>query len=147
MVDKMIYFRFVLIFFVFTCDVAFAQYVRKLKEPDFFIPYGDRMHKDENISDITKKEKTTAKTHVNKQKSEDIIFNEIPEYKKIFTEYTNSVNKFKKEKYFEVSDNFYNDLYLMEEGKIFEVEEDKSPSINTREQFEFYKLAKEISDN
>ena len=69
------------------------------------------------------------------------------EDEKLIFEYMDNVNKFRNEKIFEVSDDFYNDLYLMEEGKIFEVEEDKSPSINTREQFEFYKLAKEILDN
>ena len=44
-------------------DFVSAQYVRKLKEPEFFIPEGDKMHKQEILPQIKKtiKKKCLAK--------------------------------------------------------------------------------------
>jgi hypothetical protein len=47
MVDDMKKFILFLVVLLFSGTAVFAQYKRKLKEPDFFIPYSDRMHKPE----------------------------------------------------------------------------------------------------
>ena len=56
MVDNM---KNVVLFFLvifFMLNNAGAQYVRKIKEPDFFIPYKDRMHKPEVLNKIKNKD-------------------------------------------------------------------------------------------
>lgn len=146
MVDSMKKFILVLIILFLSVSNVLAQYKRKLKEPDFFIPYNDRMHKPEVLPEIKKIKKSINKTPDNKYKNET-LFKEIPEYKKIYDNYLKEIYNFRLTKKFEENKILNNDLTMMINGEIFEVGDDTSLDINTQEQYDFYMLAKKMLDN
>lgn len=139
--------KFVLFFvlLILSSTTVVAQYKRKLKEPDFFIPYNDRMHKPEILPKLIKTENTINKTAEKKQ-TDEIVFDEKPEYKKIYDEYLIEINNFLLTKKFEENKILDNDLSMMN-GDVFEVDEDVLSDIKTQEQYNFYMLAKKILDN
>lgn len=143
MVDSMKKFILVLIILFLSVSNVLAQYKRKLKEPDFFIPYNDRMHKPEVLPKI---KKSIKKTPNDKYKNKT-LFKEKPEYKKIYDSYLNEINNFRLTKKFEENKILDNDLTMMINGDIFEVGDDTSLDINTQEQYDFYMLAKKMLDN
>ena len=140
--------KFILILLVLVLSnfTAFAQYKRKLREPDFFIPYGDRMHKSEVLPKLKNIENTKPKT-VETNKKNEVYFSEKPEYKKIYDNYLSEINNFLITKKFDENKDMDNDLSLMTNGDIFEVGEDISSNITTQEQYDFYMMAKNILDN
>lgn len=140
--------KFILILLVLVLSnfTAFAQYKRKLREPDFFIPYNDRMHKPEVLPKLKNIENTKPKT-VETNKKNEVYFSEKPEYKKIYDNYLSEINNFLITKKFDENKDMDNDLSLMTNGDIFEVGEDISSNITTQEQYDFYMMAKNILDN
>lgn len=146
MVDNMKKFILILLVLVLSSFTAFAQYKRKLREPDFFIPYGDRMHKPEVLPKLKNIENTKPKT-VETNKKNEVYFSEKPEYKKIYDNYLSEINNFLITKKFDENKDMDNDLSLMTNGDVFEVGEDISSNITTQEQYDFYMMAKNILDN
>lgn len=140
---KVFFICFVLVVFF---NDAFAQYKRKLREPDFFVPYADRMHKPEVLPKLKKIKKSTNKTPDNKEKNET-LFKEIPEYKKIYDNYLSEMTNFAAEKQFRENKNIDYDLSIMNSNDEFEVVGDDSLAITSQEQYDFYMLAKKILDN
>lgn len=132
--------------FVFVINNCFAQYKRKLKEPDFFIPYNEKMHKQEKLFLLKNKGITISKTDNKKEKVED-FFNKKPDYKKIYDNYLNEINIFITTKNFRENIDLNEDLKSMENGDVFEVEDDNSSDIDTQEQYNFYMLAKSLLEN
>lgn len=118
---------------VFSAD---ARYVRKLKEPEFFIPEQDKMHKPEKLPKIVV---LKPKTEVKEEK-----FTKIPEYKNKYNKYIANLAVFANTKTMPENSEVQNDLAKMETGEIFEVTEDVSQDITTKEQKEFYTLAAKI---
>ena len=145
MVDDMKKFVLFFVLLILSSTTVVAQYKRKLKEPDFFIPYNDRMHKPEILPKLIKTENTINKTAEKKQ-TDEIVFDEKPEYKKIYDEYLIEINNFLLTKKFEENKILDNDLSMMN-GDVFEVDEDVLSDIKTQEQYNFYMLAKKILDN
>lgn len=145
--------KIVLSFLVLFMSIDFvsAQYVRKLKEPGFFIPEGDKMHKQEILPQIKKQVISTPKTqNINKKDKEnnkEKMFSEVPEYKKIYDGYFSNINDYMKNKKFSDNIELDKDLALMSEENIFEVNDDTSDKITTKEQYDFYMLAKKILEN
>lgn len=140
--------KFILILLVLVLSnfTAFAQYKRKLREPDFFIPYNDRMHKPEVLPKLKNIENTKPKT-VETNKKNEVYFSEKPEYKKIYDNYLSEINNFLITKKFDENKDMDNDLSLMTNGDIFEVGKDISSNITTQKQYDFYMMAKNILDN
>ena len=104
---------------IFFTAAAEARYVRKLREPDFFIPVDDRMHKPEKL----------------------------PEYKKKYSRYLADMAVFANTKSFPVNEAFDADMAVFTDGKIFEVTETADQNITTREQKSFYSLVDSIVKN
>ena len=146
MVDNMKKLILFFLVFILSENNVYAEYVRKIKEPDFFIPYSDRMHKPEILPTVKKQDKSINKTVKNNQKSKT-SFNKKPEYKSIYDNYLKEVNNYLLTKKFERSDILEADLSVMSDGNIFEVKDDSSTSITTQEQYDFYMLAKKILKN
>lgn len=150
--------KFVLFFLVFVSVAgnAASQYVRKLKEPDFFIPYSDRMHKSEILPKIKVIREIPNKTNDDKSKNtvsnesnknNKSVFNEKPEYKKIYDNYIIELNNYLVTKKFAENKSLENDLSEMADGIIFEVKDEVSNSIKTQEKYDFYMLADKILKN
>lgn len=118
---------------VFSAD---ARYVRKLKEPDFFIPEQDKMHKPEKLPKIVV---LKPKAKVKEKK-----FTKIPEYKTKYNKYIASLAVFANTKTMPDNSEVQNDLAKMETGEVFEVTEEVSQEITAKEQKEFYTLAAKI---
>lgn len=141
---------FVFLFLILSVSSVFAQYKRKLKEPDFFIPYEDRMHKPEILPKIKKIVKTTNKTentnNKSEEKTEEKKFSVIPYYKKIYDDYLNKMNTFITTKDF-TDENLDADLNVMESGNVFEVVDDNTSAIDSQEQYDFYMLARDLLKN
>lgn len=140
--------KIALVFLILILSINFvhAQYKRKLKEPDFFIPYSDRMHKPEVLTNKKNNEKTTNKTYKNNEKDE-ISFNIIPYYKKIYDNYIKEMNIFFTTKKFTENSELDSDINMMNSGDSFIVEDDNTSTINTKEQYDFYMLAIKLLKN
>lgn len=118
---------------VFSAD---ARYVRKLKEPDFFIPEQDKMHKPEKLPKIVV---LKPKAKVKEEK-----FTKVPEYKNKYNKYIASLAVFTNTKTIPENKELTDDLAKMETGEVFEITEEVSQEITTKEQKEFYTLAAKI---
>ena len=146
MVDNMKKFILFFLIFILLGNNVGAQYVRKVKEPNFFIPYNDRMHKPEVLQKIKNNEKSVSKTGKIKNKNK-LSFNKNPEYKNIYDNYIKEINNYLLYKKFDENNLLDTDLSEMSEGNVFEVNDDVSTSIETQEQYDFYMLAKNILEN
>ena len=139
MVDKMSKFK---IIFVMAFLVSFsvqAVYVRKLKEPDFFIPEGEQMHLQEKLPPL----KDVHGKIVSVNEKED-IYTEVPEYKKKYDNYLEDVAVFIKTKEMPENKVREEDLKAMESGEVFEVTQEASQEARTKEQKEFNTLLQKI---
>ena len=125
-----------LIVFLFY-SVSDARYIRKVREPDFFIPESDRMHKPEKLPVIEIKYKNIEKQ----------TFKEIPEYKNKYNKYLADMDIFKKTGKIPDNIELEKDLSFMETGNVFEVITDDTDPVKTKEQSDFYLLAKDIMEN
>ena len=125
--------------FILTAAVADARYVRKLREPDFFIPAGDRMHKPEKLPEIKA---------INQQKAvKKEVFTSVPEYKTKYNKYLADMAVFANSKVLRDNVELDIDLAAMENGDIFEVTAEAPQKVTAREQKEFYLLVKKILEN
>lgn len=128
-----------LFLFVFlSYSISDARYIRKVREPDFFIPESDRMHKPEKLPVIEKKQV---------KKIKEDIFKEIPEYKNKYNKYLSDMEIFKKTGFLPYNEDLEKDLSCMETGKVFEVITDDVNTVKTKEQNDFYLLVKDIIKN
>ena len=121
---------------------AEARYVRKLIEPDFFIPADDRMHKPEKLPPV---QKTVSQDSTEEEKQ--VKFTEIPEYKKKYSRYLADMAVFANSKSFPVNEAFNADMAAFTDGKVFEVTETADQKITTGEQKSFYSLVDSIIKN
>ncbi len=110
--------------------VAEARYVRKVKEPDFFIPAEYKMHQSEKLPKIVKK---TKKNVVQKSKT-------VPPYKQIYDNYLADMAVFKNTKTFPENEMFDKDMVVFQDGKIFEVVDGAETKISSQEGENFYVL-------
>ena len=120
---------------------AEARYVRKLIEPDFFIPADDRMHKQEKLPPV---QKTVSKDSAGEEKAK---LTDIPEYKKKYSRYLADMAVFANSKSFPVNEAFNADMAAFTDGKVFEVTETADQKITTGEQKSFYFLVDSIIKN
>lgn len=127
---------------IFFTAAAEARYVRKLREPDFFIPADDRMHKPEKLPPV---QKIVSQDSTEEEKQ--VKFTEIPEYKKKYSRYLADMAVFANTKSFPVNEAFDADMAVFTDGKIFEVTETADQNITTREQKSFYSLVDSIVKN
>lgn len=128
-----------LFLFVFlSYSISDARYIRKVREPDFFIPESDRMHKPEKLPVIEKKQV---------KKIKEDIFKEIPEYKNKYNKYLSDMEIFKKTGFLLYNEDLEKDLSCMETGEVFEVITDDVNTVKTKEQNDFYLLVKDIIKN
>lgn len=86
---------------MFAAVLAHAQYVRKLKEPDFFIPEGEKMHQAEKLPEIKIVVKKPEEQPENKgaenilsKDNESVITAETPSSLKNIPEYKNKYNQY-----------------------------------------------------
>lgn len=121
------------------CCLAEAAYLRKVREPQFFIPEKDKMHKPEKLPQVLKR---PVQEDVDLPPQEDVF--EIPEYKRKCDKYLADIKVFEKTRVFPDNPDLESDLKVMETGEIFEVTIDDPQSISSLEQQEFYWIAKEI---
>ena len=126
--------------FLFSFSVQ-AGYVRKLKEPDFFIPEGEQMHRQEKLPPIN--QPNFKKKEIEKKE----IFTEVPEYKKKYENYLEDISFFVKNNEMPENVALENDLKAMESGEVFEVTQNVPEVVTTREHKEFDQLVKEILKN
>jgi hypothetical protein len=117
-----------------------AKYVRQLKEPDFFIPDKDKMHQQEKLPQIHFEKKVEAEKTVKKAAS----FKEIPEYKTKYEKYLADMRVLAKTKQMPENSELEQDLQAMNMEEAFEVTSAPVTKITSKEQNEFYLLAKEI---
>lgn len=121
---------------------AEARYVRKLIEPDFFIPADDRMHKPEKLPPV---QKIVSQDSTEEEKQ--VKFTDIPEYKKKYSRYLADMAVFANSKSFPVNEAFNADMAAFTDGKVFEVTETADQKITTGEQKSFYSLVDSIIKN
>ena len=130
---------FVLVFFVNFAFSANAVYVRKLKEPNFFIPESDRMHKQEILNRKVRYNNVKAKKFLIEMKN--------PEYKEKAVFYKKSLDEFVKTGEFIKDETLEKDMENMKEAKVFEVVEEAPKTIETKEQKNFYSLVDKVIKN
>ena len=130
---------FFILFLMSCCCLAEAAYVRKVREPQFFIPEKDKMHKPEKLPALPKKMAIEEKNQ-----PEDKLLTEIPDYKLKYDKFLADIKVFEKTKVLPDNPELESDLRAMETGKIFEVTVDDPQAISSLEQQEFYWIAKEI---
>ena len=126
---------------IFFTAAAEARYVRKLREPDFFIPADDRMHKPEKLPPV---QKTVSKDSAGEEKAK---LTDIPEYKKKYSRYLADMAVFANSKSFPVNEAFNADMAAFTDGKVFDVTETADQKITTGEQKSFYSLVDSIIKN
>ena len=114
---------------------AEALYVRKIKEPEFFIPQQDRMHKPEKLPPI--------KTLIEEKQ----VVYKIPEYKNKYNQYVEEIESFVKTNMMPENKDLNEDLNMMSSGEIFEVKDEDIEEVATKEQKEFYFLTDKIIQN
>lgn len=114
---------------------AEALYVRKIKEPEFFIPQQDRMHKPEKLPPI--------KTLIEEKQ----VVYKIPEYKNKYNQYVEEIESFVKTNMMPENKDLNEDLNMMSSGEIFEVKDEDIEEVATKEQKEFYFLTDKIMQN
>ena len=138
MIKKIVFACLIVVAFVSTSN---ALYVRKLKEPEFFIPETDKMHKIEKLPVVEGLENNK------KEVKKDISFSKIPPYKNKFDLYQKKLDEFVKTGVFPKDENLEKDMADMSEEKVFEVVEQPMKTFETKEQYKFFVLAKKIAEN
>lgn len=133
---------FFILFLMSFCCLAEAAYVRKVREPQFFIPEKDKMHKPEKLPALPKKMAIEEKNQ-----PEDKLLTEIPDYKLKYDKFFADMKVFEKTQTFPENPELESDLKAMETGEIFEVTADDPQVLTSQEQKEFYMIAKEILKN
>ncbi len=123
-----------LVFLLLVYQLAYARYVRQLKEPDFFIPESDKMHKVEKLPDS--KKYIAYDREINK-----------PDYIKKYDVYLSNLKKFADSGELVIDNNIAVDIAKMATGDVFVVEAESVQNIETQEYKNFYTLIDELSEN
>ena len=129
----------VLFFVLMVAFSAHAGYVRKLKEPDFFIPEQNKMHQQEKIPSIEGWNKPETKP---KQE----VFYEKPDYKKKYSEYIEDIKILSRVGNLPENKELESDLQAMD-GTVFEVEESAETESFSKEKEKFEEISLEILQN
>lgn len=109
----------IILFLVFVCSFNVnAQYVRKQIKPDFFMPEYADFYKPEKIPVIKKKE---MKQDIEKDVKDEIVYENEPEFKKRFSEYSKDIENIAKNKNIENADNIVKDMGDMNSPKLIKV--------------------------
>ena len=137
----MMKFKIIFVFAIFFSFSVQAGYVRKLREPDFFIPEGQQMHRQEKLPPVNRP--VLRKKDVEKKE----IYTEIPEYKKKYENYLADISFFVKNNEMPENAILENDLKAMETGDVFEVIQSVPENVTTKEHKEFELLVQEILNN
>lgn len=159
--------NFIVIVFLglFTAVLAHAQYVRKLKEPDFFIPAGSEMHKKEVLPEIKIIPKKTEKSETIQEdgltvknesikKTENINIDaslkdkkETPEYKKKYNQYIDDIMRFYSDGTMPKNDQLLKDLEAMNSDEKKTVVAPAPAKLTSEEMERFYVLYQEMLNN
>ena len=130
------------LFFLFCCFyfpiVCRAQqderYVRKMLEPDFFIPDTDKFNRPEKLPPIyLNGKKITAVAH---QQSESSSLDSEPNYKKKYKQYHNDLENVAINGEVKPNEELSDALDSMKDGDVFEVKEKPSQESDVKNRFE-----------
>ncbi len=140
----------ILLITMMIASIAEARYVRQVREPDFFIPANDRMHKAEKLPKIKiikpiQKPVKTVEVKTTETKKE--VYTTVPEYKNKYGKYVANLAVFAKSKIMPEDKELEEDLKVFNEGEIFEVTQEAPQKITSAEQRAFYDIANEILKN
>lgn len=159
---KIIFFAF--LFLLIINDIN-AQYIRKIKEPDFFMPENAKLHKQErlpslNIKKIDNSLEETQKNFQNNNQDNnlsekekvsdnkslyDII--EVPDYKNKYDEYIRDIKIYNKTKQMPENPELEKDLAKMNSNEKKILNTPSPQKITSEEMRDFYEIYKQIMAN
>ena len=142
---------FLVVLMVFATNMVSAQYVRKLKEPDFFIPENSKMHMPEKLPPLKLKEpeeKDKEKKATQSGNAVDVNkLNKIPPYKNKYNEYIDDIREFYSTNKMPANQELEADLQAMNSDDKIEVTAPNPSKITSKEMGEFYNLYRKILGN
>lgn len=133
----------VVLFFMVFSFLADAHYVRKVREPNFFIPETDRMHKPEKLPKIERLRENKKEINIEKKK----IVMSVPEYKNKYNKYIADMAVFANSRVMPDNEELDKDLSFMQTGDVFEVVNNTSDETSSIQQKEFYRIMESILNN
>lgn len=151
---------FVILFLLIVDDIN-AQYIRKIKEPDFFMPENAKLHKQEKLPslNIKKIDNSLAETQKNFQdnnlsEKEKVSYNkslydirEVPDYKNKYDEYIRDIKIYNNTKQMPENPELEKDLAKMNSNERKILNTPSPQKITSEEMGNFYKIYKQIMDN
>ena len=151
---------FVILFLLIVDDIN-AQYIRKIKEPDFFMPENAKLHKQEKLPslNIKKIDNSLAETQKNFQdnnlsEKEKVSYNkslydirEVPDYKNKYDEYIRDIKIYDNTKQMPENPELEKDLAKMNSNERKILNTPSPQKITSEEMGNFYKIYKQIMDN
>ena len=151
---------FVILFLLIVDDIN-AQYIRKIKEPDFFMPENAKLHKQEKLPslNIKKIDNSLAETQKNFQdnnlsEKEKVSYNkslydirEVPDYKNKYDEYIRDIKIYNNTKQMPENLELEKDLAKMNSNERKILNTPSPQKITSEEMGNFYKIYKQIMDN
>jgi hypothetical protein len=151
---------FVILFLLIVDDIN-AQYIRKIKEPDFFMPENAKLHKQEKLPslNIKKIDNSLAETQKNFQdnnlsEKEKVSYNkslydirEVPDYKNKYDEYIRDIKIYNNTKQMPENPELEKDLAKMNSNERKILNTPSPQKITSEEMANFYKIYKQIMDN
>jgi hypothetical protein len=151
---------FVILFLLIVDDIN-AQYIRKIKEPDFFMPENAKLHKQEKLPslNIKKIDNGLAETQKNFQdnnlsEKEKVSYNkslydirEVPDYKNKYDEYIRDIKIYDNTKQMPENPELEKDLAKMNSNERKILNTPSPQKITSEEMGNFYKIYKQIMDN
>lgn len=149
---------------IFCAASATAQYVRKLKEPDFFIPAGEAMHKAEKLPEIkmipkeenkkTEEDEVATKTEspkevISQPKVASSLYEkkEIPVYKSKYNQYIDDVMRFYSDRVMPKNEQLQKDLAEMNSDEHITVTAPAPQKLTSKEMGEFYAIYQKMLNN
>ena len=142
---------------------ADAQYKRKIREPNFFIPESSQLHKPEKLPQIKLPKKEVAvedKTEIDNSKQENVANNvnnevnkslidirETPSYKHKYDEYIHDIESFYKNGTMPENIELETDLAEMNSDAPKEITAPAPTQITSKEMGEFYKIYQKSMDD
>ena len=151
---------FVILFLLIVDDIN-AQYIRKIKEPDFFMPENAKLHKQEKLPslNIKKIDNSLAETQKNFQdnnlsEKEKVSYNkslydirEVPDYKNKYDEYIRDIKIYDNTKQMPENPELEKDLAKMNSNERKILNTPSPQKITSEEMGNFYKIYKQLMDN
>lgn len=146
MVDFMKKVVILFLFLVFWSGISNARYERKMKEPDFFIPESEIMHKAEKLPPLKlKRQENVSDTAVNDEANQSLYdIKEIPEYKKKYDQYLADIMIFKNTEKMPENKVLDDDLAAMNSNEKKEITAPNPQKITSKEMGEFYSIYRKI---